>query len=315
MNTKRGLNRPLSGPGHLAGGVIGPIAVETGHAPFDAPGSADHAGILADRVVHLVLAAVADIGRCGAEPARNCVRRPRAERDLAHALEPDDLQVRVPVLAFLLGKAPTDGVERRVAGGQHAVVTRAGQVDARFEPARGGCRRCGEEPQPTSEDGGKNKTLREQYEPAERTRHLFSPAIARATLSQLFGPHPDLITDLRRRGLVASWTLRHHSLRESGWQVASVFRLVVLVACQIPNAGGEDDRGSRAAGYGRAGVWSRGGGAFVQSSAVPLGSGSWPGHRKSRRQPAGRRFRGLAARRAGSAALRAHELRRRRHGL
>ena len=57
------------------------------------------------------------------------------ERDFAHPLETEDLQVGVPEPAFLLGKARGDVVERGLAGRQHAVIARADHVNALFQCA------------------------------------------------------------------------------------------------------------------------------------------------------------------------------------
>src|SRR5262245_18514288 len=65
-------------PGHPAGGVIGPVAVEPDDAPLDAPARADHAGVLGDRIVDGVLAAVRDLDDAAAEAARNGVGGPGA---------------------------------------------------------------------------------------------------------------------------------------------------------------------------------------------------------------------------------------------
>ena len=51
--------RPESGPGGLAAGVIGPVAIKSGDAPFDSLAEAGKAAILDDRVVHSAQLAVA----------------------------------------------------------------------------------------------------------------------------------------------------------------------------------------------------------------------------------------------------------------
>src|SRR5450756_962665 len=111
-----GFDRPALGLRHLAGRVIGPVAVEADHAPFDAPGHADHAGILADPVIHPVLAPVTDRGHRRAEPARNGSLRPGPVGGFAHPLEVENLQVGVPELALLLGETCADLAERGLAG-------------------------------------------------------------------------------------------------------------------------------------------------------------------------------------------------------
>src|SRR6476659_10911181 len=93
--------RPMrSGPRHLAGRVEGPVAVEAVDAELDAPGHADHAEVLAHRVVDAALDAVRQRGRRGAEPARDVVETPRPPADAADVLVFDDLEVRVPELRF-----------------------------------------------------------------------------------------------------------------------------------------------------------------------------------------------------------------------
>src|SRR5262249_43219132 len=74
-------------PRHLAGRVVGPVAVEPDDAPLDAPGGADHAAILGDGVMNDVPAAVRDFDDAAAEPAWNGLRGPGAERGLADLLE------------------------------------------------------------------------------------------------------------------------------------------------------------------------------------------------------------------------------------
>src|SRR5580704_3636548 len=113
---------------HLAARVIGPIAIKADHTPFDAPGHADHAGVLADPVVHRVLFAIVDQGYCLAEPARDGASGPGLGDDFVYPLEIKDSQVRVPELAFLLRKARGDLVERGFARRQHAVEARATHI-------------------------------------------------------------------------------------------------------------------------------------------------------------------------------------------
>src|SRR5712691_565325 len=91
-----------SGQRHLAGRTVGPVAIEPGHAPSDAPARPDHARILGDRIMDGVLAAVRDLDHGAAEPARYGVGRPRAERSFANAVEAQGGEVGVPVLVFLV---------------------------------------------------------------------------------------------------------------------------------------------------------------------------------------------------------------------
>src|SRR6516162_3989513 len=79
-------------PRHFAGWIVGPIAIEAFHAPFDAPAFADYAEVFADRIMHGVLEAVGHEGKRAAVPARDGMRRPRPKCGLANLLESDDDQ-------------------------------------------------------------------------------------------------------------------------------------------------------------------------------------------------------------------------------
>src|ERR1700692_3355293 len=70
---------PESGPGGPAAGIIGPIAVEPGHAPFDALAVAGKTAILDDRVMYRVHFAVAEHHVGAAIAARNVVGLPGPE--------------------------------------------------------------------------------------------------------------------------------------------------------------------------------------------------------------------------------------------
>src|SRR3979490_2891778 len=69
-----------SGPCCLAAGIIGPVAVKPGDAPFDALAEAGKAAILDDRVVHGAQLAVAQHHVAAAITARNIVGLPGPER-------------------------------------------------------------------------------------------------------------------------------------------------------------------------------------------------------------------------------------------
>src|SRR5262249_36598195 len=99
---------------------------------------ADHAGVLQDRVVDGVLAAVGDLDAAATEAPRNGLRRPGAERGLADILEADDGKIAGPESAFLLMEALGDLLQRRrvIAGRQSALVTRAGHVKVQLKPVR-----------------------------------------------------------------------------------------------------------------------------------------------------------------------------------
>ena len=64
-----------SGPRHQAGWVVGPIAVERDDAPMDAPGYAEPASVLADRVMERVPYTIGNDRYCAAETTRNGMRR------------------------------------------------------------------------------------------------------------------------------------------------------------------------------------------------------------------------------------------------
>src|SRR5471030_727459 len=91
-----------SGPGGLAEGIVGPVAVKPGHAPFDALAEAGKTAVLDDRVVHLVQLAVAQHDVAAAIAARDIVGLPWPERGFMDLAIGFDLQRRIPELAFLL---------------------------------------------------------------------------------------------------------------------------------------------------------------------------------------------------------------------
>src|SRR5215831_2419032 len=122
---------------HLTRRIVGPVAIQTDDTPLDAPVHPDHARVLADRIIHGVLVSVRDSGDGGAEAARDRVRSPRSECDFPYPLKPDDLQIGIPEAAFLFSKTIGDGIEAGLAGGQYAIVSRADQINALFQPARG----------------------------------------------------------------------------------------------------------------------------------------------------------------------------------
>src|SRR5215831_11044971 len=123
---RAGPRTPLSRSGsrHLAGGTVGPVAIEPDHAPLDPPAGADHAGVLGDAVVDRLLAAVRGLDDTAAEAARNAVGGPRPKGGLAQPLEIHDLEIGIPVLVFLLIEPRGDAAERLrvVAGRQDALV-------------------------------------------------------------------------------------------------------------------------------------------------------------------------------------------------
>src|SRR6516225_4641660 len=102
--------------GHLTIGVIGPIAVQPRHTPFDPLAVAGEAAILDDREVYGVDPAVA--GHCAATAiaARNVVGLPGTERDLMDIAVTRDSQRGIPKGAFFLSELLGDGGERSLAG-------------------------------------------------------------------------------------------------------------------------------------------------------------------------------------------------------
>src|SRR5262249_27239617 len=92
-------HRAVSGglrQGPRARRAIGPVAIEAGHAPFEAPAGADRARILDDRVMDGVLAPVRDFDNAAAEAARHRIGGPGPERGFPDLLEGDDPQVAAP---------------------------------------------------------------------------------------------------------------------------------------------------------------------------------------------------------------------------
>src|SRR4029078_1128897 len=88
--------------GGLAGGIVGPVAVEADHAPVDAPPGAAGAGVVADRVVDPPPRAVAHHRVPGAEAARNRGVVPRPPGSLADALDAVCLQAGTPAPRYPL---------------------------------------------------------------------------------------------------------------------------------------------------------------------------------------------------------------------
>src|ERR1700675_5023446 len=84
---------PESGPGGPAAGIIGPVAVEPGHAPFDALTVTGKTAVLDDRIMHGAHLAVADHDLGAAIAARNVVGLPGPERGFADLAVSGDPQV------------------------------------------------------------------------------------------------------------------------------------------------------------------------------------------------------------------------------
>src|ERR1044072_9682088 len=118
-------------PRHAAGGIVGPVAVEPDHAPFDTPAHPEPAGVLRDRVMDRVLGAIGSVGDAVAEAARDRLRGagPGPEGDLADTVDSQDLQVRGPELAFLVRELGMnlDQHAAVVAKRHKRIVERAGE--------------------------------------------------------------------------------------------------------------------------------------------------------------------------------------------
>src|SRR5205085_5528321 len=81
-----------SGPRGLAGGIIGPVAVEADDAEFDAVAKTGEAAILDDGIIHRPRLAIADHRSGRAVAPRDVVRLPGPERDLMYPVVAGDLQ-------------------------------------------------------------------------------------------------------------------------------------------------------------------------------------------------------------------------------
>src|SRR5262245_10740656 len=125
---------------HLTRGVVGPVPVKPHNAPLDTPEHSDDPGVLADGIIHRVVPPVADSRDRGAEAARNCFGSPGAERNFTYPVEPQNLQVRIPETAFLLGKPVGDRTESGLAWRHHTVIAWSNQINALLEPAGGSSR-------------------------------------------------------------------------------------------------------------------------------------------------------------------------------
>src|SRR5687768_7102662 len=99
-------------PRHLASRVIGPVAVDADHAPFDARNGADLTAVLHDRIVHCAPPPVGNQYASSAEAPRNRAVGPGPERHLAHTIKVGDPESGIPELAFLFTEARLDGRER-----------------------------------------------------------------------------------------------------------------------------------------------------------------------------------------------------------
>ena len=126
-----------SGPGGLAARVVGPVAIEPGHAPFDALAEAGKAAVLDDRVMHGVQRAVVQEHVGAAITARNVIGLPGPERGFMDLAIGRDLQGRIPELAFFFAELGADCPQRALAFGHPPVIARAGQPEIQL-PGIGG---------------------------------------------------------------------------------------------------------------------------------------------------------------------------------
>src|SRR3977135_453211 len=85
-----------SGLRGLATGIVGPVAIDPGHAPFDALAERGKTAILDDRVVHLTQLAVAQHDVGAAIAARNIVGLPGPEGGFMDRAVGLDLQFGIP---------------------------------------------------------------------------------------------------------------------------------------------------------------------------------------------------------------------------
>src|SRR5438105_2602933 len=97
-------------PGHAAGRVVGPVAVEADHAPFHPPADAEPAGGFQDRIVDRMARAVRDARDTIAEPARDRLggAAPWPECRFPDAVDAEDFQVGSPELGFLVAELGVD---------------------------------------------------------------------------------------------------------------------------------------------------------------------------------------------------------------
>src|SRR6478752_743638 len=128
---------PESGPCRLAAGVIGPIAVKPGDAPFDALAEAGKAAVLDDRVVHGAQLAVAEHHVAAAIAARDVVGLPGPERGFMDLAIGGNGQGRIPERAFLLLELGNDGRQRRFAWLDAPVITGTEQPEVQFQRVGG----------------------------------------------------------------------------------------------------------------------------------------------------------------------------------
>src|SRR5258707_2877132 len=104
-----------SGPGGPAAGIIGPVAVEAGHAPFDALAEAGKAAVFDDRVMHGAHLAVVQHHLGATIAARDVVGLPGPERGFMDLAIGGGLQRGGPERALLLLRLAGDSDKRGFA--------------------------------------------------------------------------------------------------------------------------------------------------------------------------------------------------------
>ena len=113
-----------SGPRSLAGGIEGPVAVESDHAPFDALAKAGKAAVLDDRVMHRAHLAVAD-HHLPEQKRRGILSDCQGRKAVSWIAVGGDHQRGIPEGAFLLLELRNDGRQRGFARRDTAVIARA----------------------------------------------------------------------------------------------------------------------------------------------------------------------------------------------
>src|SRR5207248_494452 len=128
------------GAGGPAVRIVGPVPVKPGHAPLDALVVAGESAVLDDRIVQAARLAVAQHDASGAVTARDVVGLPGPERDFVDAAKAGDLELRIPVGAFLFPELVGDHPHCLFARGDPPVITWAEQPEIQFQRVGGGSR-------------------------------------------------------------------------------------------------------------------------------------------------------------------------------
>src|SRR4051794_38644607 len=131
--TRKTLKIRALGSGDLAAGVVGPVAIQSGDAPFDALAETGKSAILDDRIMYVAQLAVAYHHVAATVPTRNIVGLPGPKRDLVDIAIGGDGQAGIPVGAFLFLELRGDGWQRRLARCHPAVILRAREPEIHLE--------------------------------------------------------------------------------------------------------------------------------------------------------------------------------------